>query len=216
MTALGALRAAFADMGEHLWRLVLLNTALSVAVLPFVVAAAAAPLAFVLAAAVAGPLAMALMHCAVTLARTEELSLRCAPAGLRQGWRRGLVLGLALALTLGVGALAIAVYARSDAWPLAIVVVYLLIVFLSVQMMLWPLAAAEPSAPLRSLVRAAVVATLRRPRDTTVLTLLLAVVNVAAAVAALVPLLTLTVAYSFLAAAHFSLPRPASEEEAPA
>jgi hypothetical protein len=39
------------------------------------------------------------------------------------------------------------------------------------------------------------------------LALLLVGINVAGLVAGLVPFLTLTVAYSFLAAAHFALPR---------
>jgi hypothetical protein len=211
MSVGGALRAALSDMYQQSWRLLLLNAALSAAVVPFLVAALWVPLSLVVAVVVGGPLAMALMHCVVTVAQTEELSLRCGLAGLRQGWRRGLALGLLVGFVLGCGGLAIAVYAHADLWPLSAVVAYLLILFVGFQIALWPLAAAEPAVPLRSLFRSAALATLRRPLDATALTIALLIVNLAGAAAALMPLLTLTVAYSFLAAAHFALPQPAVE-----
>src|SRR5204862_202668 len=77
----------------------------------------------------AGPAIAALMHCAVTLAQTEELRLGEALTGLRRHWRRGLVLGMLLAVAVGVGALAGPFYAHVGtwAWPLAAVCVYLLL-----------------------------------------------------------------------------------------
>ena len=89
-----ALWAALADLYHQSWRLVLLNTALSAVLAPLLLGAVWVPLLLVPAAVVAGPLLMALMHCAVTLAQTEDLSLRCAVTGLRLHWRRGVVLGL--------------------------------------------------------------------------------------------------------------------------
>ena len=93
-----ALGAALRGMWAQSWRLFLANAALSAGVLPFLVAALWAPLALVGAALVAGPLAMALMHCAVELVREDELSLRVWLTGLRLHWRRGFALGGACAL----------------------------------------------------------------------------------------------------------------------
>jgi hypothetical protein len=56
-------------------------------------------------------------------------------------------------------------------------------------------------------MRAALDVTFRRPLETIALGVVLLVVNLAGAAAALMPLLTLTVAFSFLAAAHYVLPR---------
>ena len=56
--------------------------------------AAANPVALVLVP-LTGPLAAALVHCAVTLVRTGELRLGDAFAGLQANWRRGLALGAA-------------------------------------------------------------------------------------------------------------------------
>jgi hypothetical protein len=211
MSVGGALRAALADMYHQSWRLLILNAALSTAVLPLLVAALWVPLTLVVALIIVGPLAMALMHCAVALVQTDELKMRCALEGLRLGWRRGLVLGVVAGLVVVAGVFAMVAYARADLWPLAAVVVYLLILFAGSQLALWPLAAAHPATPLRSLVRAALTATFQRPLEATALTIALLVVNLAGAAAALMPLLTLTLAYSSLAAAHFSLPRPALE-----
>jgi hypothetical protein len=211
MSVGGALRAALADMYHQSWRLLILNAALSTAVLPLLVAALWVPLTLVVALIIVGPLAMALMHCAVALVQTDELKMRFALEGLRLGWRRGLVLGIVAGLVVIAGVFAMVAYARADLWPLAAVVVYLLILFAGSQLALWPLAAAHPATPLRSLVRAALTATFQRPLEATALTIALLVVNLAGAAAALMPLLTLTLAYSSLAAAHFSLPRPGLE-----
>jgi hypothetical protein len=68
----------------------------------------------------------------------------------------------------------------------------------------------EPEAPLRDAASRAFELLLRRPRPVLGLGVALLLVNVAGVVAALMPFLTLTVAYSFLAAAHFVFPREAS------
>ena len=67
----------------------------------------------------AGPLAAALVHCAVTLVRTENLVLADAWAGLRLHWRRGLVLGARARAVVALGVLAIRFYGGSPMWPLA-------------------------------------------------------------------------------------------------
>ncbi|MGH3103502.1 MAG: hypothetical protein ACRDN6_05330 [Gaiellaceae bacterium] len=212
MSVGGALRAALADTYHQSWRLVLLNAALSAAVVPLLVAALWVPVALVVAILVAGPLALALMHCAVTLAQTEELSLRCWPAGVRLLWRRGLVLGLLVGVVVVAGIVAVEAYARADAWPLAALVLYVLAAFVALQLVLWPLAVSEPRAPLRSVLRSAATVFFQRPLELAALAAALAAVNLVGAAAALMPFLTLTVAYSFLAAAHFTLPRPPIRE----
>ena len=202
-----ALREAATDFWEQSWRLALLNSALSLALLPLLVLALWAPLALVLAALAAGPLAMALMHCAVTLAETEDLRLGCAFSGLRLYWRRGLTLGAAVSLVATAGVVALVTYGRAGSWPLVAIVLYLLAAFAVFQLCLWPLAVLERSTPLLRVTRGALEVMLRRPLETLALAAALLVVNLLGAAAALMPLLTLTIAYSFLAAAHYVLPR---------
>ena len=202
-----ALASALRGMWEQSWRLLLANAALSAGVLPFLVAALWTPLALVGAALVAGPLAMALMHCAVELVREGDLSLRCWAAGLRLHWRRGFALGAACALVVAAGVLAIDTYAGAGRTVLAAVVLYVLLAFGVYQLALWPLAVAERAAPLRTVARAAVDVVLRAPLAATLLALALLLLNAVGAAAALLPLLTLTLAYSSLAAAYFPLPR---------
>ncbi|MGE5691033.1 MAG: hypothetical protein ACM33B_10820 [Pseudomonadota bacterium] len=207
MSAGRALRKALRGMWEQSWRLFLANLALSLGVLPFVVAALWAPLALVVAVLVAGPLSMALMHCAVELAREDELSLRCWPAGVRLHWRRGLALAAGCGLTFAAGVTAIGAYGGAGRAALAAVVLYLLLVFGVYQLALWPLAVVERTRPLRAVARAAARVVLRSPLAATILALALLVVNAVGVAAALLPLLTLTLAYSSLAAAHFTLSR---------
>jgi hypothetical protein len=202
-----ALRAAASDFYHQSWRLAVLNGALSLAVVPLLVLALWAPLVLVPAVLVAGPLATALMHCAVTLAETEDLRLRCAVAGLRLHWRRGIVLGATVGVVGAAGAYALAAYGRAGAWPLVALVLYVLFAFGLLQLCLWPLAVREPARPLRRLYRPALAVALRRPLETAALGIALLALNAAGAAAALMPLLTLTIAYSFLAAAHYVLPR---------
>jgi hypothetical protein len=203
-----SLRAALRDFYENSWRLVPMNAALSLSLVVVLVAASYVQVALV-GLVLVFPFALALMHCAVVLAREGVVAGRCFAAGLRAHWRRGLELGLLNAIVLGGGAFGIAFYLRGSAasWPLAFVLLYIVLTFCVYQLLLWPFAIDEPRAPRRVVFRHAAVALFRRPGATLVLAVALALVNLAGVAAALLPFLTLTVAYSFLAAAHFALPR---------
>jgi hypothetical protein len=203
-----ALGWALRDFYEHSWRLALLNSAFSLAALTLAAAAAFSLLALALAPLL-GAFAAALAHCCVTLAQTGELRLACAARGLRLHWRRGIELGLLAAIVVAAGVFAIVFYASAESatWPLAFAVAYLLATFGILQLHLWPIAVAEPALGLQSVLVRAVTACLLRPGATIGLAAVLLVVNLAGIGAAVMPFLTLTVAYSFLAAAHFALPR---------
>jgi hypothetical protein len=208
MTVSDSLRAALRDFYGQSWRMLVLGSALSAFVLATVVSALWFTPALGLLL-LAGPLAAALMHCAVTLIQTDELSLRDALTGLRLHWRRGFVLGLLVLAASIATALAVQFYAGLGgfAWPLALVALYLAAVFGALQLVLWPLAVVERDRPLTEVARDALVRLLRRPAAGSALALALIAINVAGFAAALLPFLTLTVGYSFLAAAHFALPR---------
>jgi hypothetical protein len=210
MSVGGALKAAARDFYEQSWRLVLLNATLSAWVLALVAVLDAYgwPPPALAVLALAGPPALALMHCAVTLARTEELRLADAARGLRLHWRRGLALAALLLAVSVLGGVALLFWASTGGfgWVAAVVVLYILGMCALYQLPLWQLAAASPREPFGAVLRAAAVELFRRPVETMLLALALLLVNVAGAVAAVLPLLTLTVAYSFLAAAHFALP----------
>jgi hypothetical protein len=212
MRAGAALRAALRDVYENSWRLVPVNAALG-AVLVAVGAAAFAVRAALVLAVLAGPVAAALLHSAVTLVRTGNVELRDAVEGLRLHWRRGLLFGAAGAALLGLGLLAVRFYAHvAHGWPLAFLTLYLLVLLGVYLLVAWTLAIAEPERPLRSVCRDAAELGARRPGATLLLGLALLLVNAAGIAAAAMPFLTLTVAYSFLAAARFVLPRPTTED----
>jgi hypothetical protein len=208
-----ALGVAAADLYHQAWRLVILNTLLALGLVLVVLASIAVRPALLLAI-LAGPAIAALMHCAVTLAQTEDLRLGEALTGLRRHWRRGLVLGILLAVAIGIGALAVPFYARVGtwAWPLAAVCVYLLLMFGVFQLALWPLAVFEPGRPLGAVARDAAFVVARRPLGFVGLAVALLLVNVIGVAAAILPFLTLTIAYSFLASAHFALPKNPARE----
>jgi hypothetical protein len=212
-SAAAALGAAFRDLYRQSWRFFLLNAALSLFVVPILVAGLWVPAIWLLLVG-AGPLAAALMHCAVVVAVTEELRLRDALVGLRLHWRRGLALGA----TLGIGAagavFAVSFYAGRGALVLAVACIYLGAMFAVFQLVLWPVAVLEFRSPIRQVATDATRAALRRPLQTGLLALALLAVNAAGIAAAVMPFLTLTIAYSCLAAARFVL--PASREEVPA
>jgi hypothetical protein len=201
-----ALAAALGGFYHQSWRFFLLNAALSAVLVPIVVAALWAPVAWLLLPA-AGPVAAALMHCAVVEKLTGELRLRDALAGLRLHWRRGLVLGAVLAVGCLAAVQAIAFYAGRGLLVLAIVGAYLAALFALFQLVLWPLAVFEFELPLRRVAADAARALLRRPVQALVLGAALLAINVAGLAAAVLPFLTLTIAYSFLAAAYFALPQ---------
>jgi hypothetical protein len=206
-----ALGAAFADLYRQSWRLFVLNACLSAFVLPIVVAGLWVPAVWILLVA-AGPPAAALMHCAVVVARTDELRLRDALTGLRLHWRRGLVLGAFLAAGAFVGVYTISSYAARGALVLAVLGVYLLVVFGVFQLVFWPLAVFEFRLPLKRVAAEAGRTLLARPVQSIVLGLALVVVNLAGLAAAVMPFLTITIAYSFLAAARFALPPTSTAE----
>jgi hypothetical protein len=208
MSVRGALGAALRDLYVQSWRLLTLNAAVGAALL-VVAGAAAFSLAGLALLALVGPLLAALVHCEVALVRTEDLRLSCALDGLRRLWRRGLALGCAGGAVTGLGVLAIGFYARGgrSTIPLAFLTGYLLALLLVVQLFAWPLAVAEPERPLRDALRIAASAVLHRPVASSGLALALLLVNVAGVVVAVMPFLTLTIAYTFLAATRFVLPR---------
>jgi hypothetical protein len=157
-------------------------------------------------------LVTAIAHCSVTLVRTGNLALADAREGLRLHWRRGLVLGAA-GVALGVLAgLAVHFYTRSSmGWPLAFLTLYLVVLLGIYAAVLTTVAVAEPELPLRLAARRAATLATQRPGATLLLGIALLLVNLAGVAAAVMPFLTLTVAYSFVAVAHFVLPREARE-----
>jgi hypothetical protein len=82
------------------------------------------------------------------------------------------------------------------------------------QLVLWPLAVFERTFPIKQVAAEAGRTLLARPVQSIVLGLALIVVNVAGLAAAVMPFLTITIAYSFLAAARFALP-PTPTPEVP-
>jgi hypothetical protein len=208
-----ALGVAASDLYHQSWRLVVLNVLLGAVLVAVVLASLALPPAMILAVLL-GPAAAAVMHCAVTLAQTEELRLSEAVVGLRRHWRRGLALGALLAAAGILGVVAVPFYSRAGtwAWPLAALTVYLLLMFALVQLALWPLAVFEEARPLREVVREAALAVARRPLGFAGLALALLLVNAIGVAAAILPFLTLTIAYSFLVSAHFALPKNPARE----
>jgi hypothetical protein len=203
-----ALAVAAADVYHQAWRMIILNTLLGLSVALVVLATLVLRPALLLVVLI-GPLVAAVMHCAVMLAQTEELRLAEAVTGLRRHWRRGLALGSMLFLVGTIGAIVIPFYARAGtwAWPFAALSLYLLLLVAVFQLALWPLVVFEPARTLREVVRDAAFLLARRPLGFLGLALALLLVNVVGVAAAILPFLTLTIAYSFLVSAHFTLPQ---------
>ncbi len=193
-----------------------MNSAISALALAFLTATQFLPLtlALVLLVVALGPPAAALMHCAVTVVETEDLAAADFVRGLRLHWRRGLALGALTAAFFLVTLIAVAFYAGEGllAWSLAILVLYLAGLFGVFQLFLWPLAVFRRTLPLRAVLRDAALAAARRPGASVRLAAALLIVNVVGIAAAVLPFLTITIAYSFLAAAHFVLPPSATKE----
>ena len=207
-----AMRLAFRDFYANSWRLVPANAALGVLLVAAVLAAVAVH-ALVVLVVLTGPALAALVHVAVTVARTGDVRVADALEGLRLHWRRGLGLGAAGAALVLLGVVAVRFYSGSPfAWPLAFLTVYLLVLIGIYQIVLWTLAIAQPGTPLRSAAREAAALGAARPGSTLLLGLALLVVNVFGVAAAVMPFLTLTVVYSFVAVAHFVLPRLRPED----
>lgn len=206
-----ALRLAGRDLFDNSWRLVPINAALGVVLVAVGLAAVAVHAALVLAV-LAGPVAVALVHCAVTLVRTGNVAVADAWEGLRMHWRRGLKLGAAGTALVVLGALAVRFYARTTfGWPLVFLSVYIVVLLGIFIVVLTTFAVAEPDKPVRHAVREAAALGAERPGATLLLGLSLLLVNLAGVAAAVMPFLTITIAYSFVAVAHFALPRPSKE-----
>ena len=110
---------------------------------------------------------------------------------------------MALGFYAGAGALA---------WPLAVLALYLGAIFALYQLLLWPLAVRDRARPLREVAAEAGTALARRPARRSALGLALLAVNALGIVAAVLPFLTMTIAYSALAAARFAIaPQPLEE-----
>jgi hypothetical protein len=207
------MRAALSDFYHQSWRLLVLNAIFSIAIITVLIAASYAEPALLLDELI-GPIAAAVMHCAVTLQQTAELRLRDALTGLRLHWRRGLALGSLATVVAALGVFAILFWARAGTIGalLAKLVFYLLLLFGVIQLALWPRAIVDRERPLSGVVADAALDVLRRPKAWVGLAVGLVLINLVGLAAALMPFLTLTIAYSFLAAAHVALPpRPSPE-----
>jgi hypothetical protein len=206
MTAGGALRAAVVDFYHQSWRLAAFNTALSAVALAVLYLTLFVDSAFLLLVVLVGPFAAALMHCAVWLAQNDELHFSDAVVGLRLHWLRGLILTATILIVVWLGVIAIRFYG-TEHWIFTVLVIDVLAVFVVVQLLAWPRAVHERERPLRTVFGDALTDFLRRPVRALGLFVVLLLVNLLGLVAGVMPLLTLTIAYSFLAAAHFALPR---------
>jgi hypothetical protein len=205
-----AMRRALRDFYENSWRLLIVNTTLGVLLVASVLATFAMPVAAVLVLGL-GPVLAALVHCAVTLVKTGNLALADAWEGLRTHWRRGLELAVLGAALVVLGIVAMRFYGEASLWPLAFLTLYVFTMFGIYELVLWIVAIAEPEQGLRRAAAEAAAFVLSRPLPTLVLGLSLLLVNLAGIAAAVMPFLTLTVAYTFLATAHFVLPPPTEE-----
>ena len=200
------LRRAARDFYEESWRLVILNSLLSAYVLVVLAAATFAPLALVLLVGAGWP-AAALVSASVIVVETGSLTFQEVADSVRLCWRRGLVLAAAFAAAAIATVVSFRFYgdAGTLAWPLAVVVLYLAAIFLLYQLLLWPLAVRDHDRPLGDVAVEAGIVLLRRPLAVLGLGLGLLAVNVAGLVLAVLPFLTMTIAYSTLAAARFTL-----------
>jgi hypothetical protein len=208
-----ALRRAARDFYGESWRLFILNTALSAYVVAVLAVASLFPPALVLLAGV-GPLAAALVSAAVILVDTGSLTVSEATGALGRCWRRGLALIALVAIAVVATFMALRFYGGSGplAWPLAVLVFYLGGLFAVYQLLLWPVALRDPGRPLGEAAREAGIALVRRPVATIGLAVALLLVNLVGVVLAVLPFLTMTIAYSAVAAAHFALPPTPLEE----
>jgi hypothetical protein len=209
-----SLGAAAVDFYHQSWRLAALNTLLSAAVLVVVYLTVFVLSVLAVLLVLVGPLAAALMHCTVKLAQEDELRFGDAVAGLRLHWRRGLVLAAVNFAFALLSLIALRFYG-SEHWLFTILVVDVVAVFAFVQLVLWPRVVFELERPLGRLAGDALSDFLSRPVATIGLALALLVVNVLGFAAGVLPFLTLTIAYSFLATAHFALPRSELREPLP-
>ena len=114
----------------------------------------------------------------------------------------------------GLAVIALRFYGTAAIWPLAFFTVYVLVLLGIYGLVLWTLAIAEPGRGLLAVTRDAAMLVANRLGATLLLGLALMLVNLVGLAAAVMPFLTVTVAYSFLATAHFALPSQTLEEAA--
>jgi hypothetical protein len=207
MSVNDVLRRSLATTYQSSWRLLVVNSALSVVVAVAILAMPTLPLGLLLASVLAGPLAAALAHCVVMLVRGNDIRLADAIVGFRLYWRQGVVLGALFGAGLMVGVVAVTFYVSEPhrVWPLAVGAIYLVGFFCLLVLVAWPLLVADRRLGVGGALRAAGLELLRRPWRAFGLGAALLLVNLLGAVT-VVPLLTLTVAYTFLAAAFAVLP----------
>jgi hypothetical protein len=205
-----AMRLALGDFYANSWRLLFLNAMLGALLVICILAALAVPAAGILVLTL-GPAAAALVHCAVTLVRTGNLAVADAWEGLLRHWRRGLALATTGTALVVLGVVAIRFYGGASLWPLAFLTLYVLVLLGIYGLVLWVVAIAEPEHGLRWAAANAATFVASRPGATLLLGFALLLVNLAGIAAAVMPFLTLTLAYTFLATAHFVLP-PTPEE----
>jgi hypothetical protein len=212
MSVGAALRSAVADTYRSSWRLLVVNSAVSAVLCAVVLVVSAFPLVLLIAPVLAGPVAAALVYCVVLLIRDGSFETADAVDGLRRFWRQGLVLGALFGATLLLGALAVMFYSSAEhrAIPLAVLSVYVAAIVCLILLAAWPFAIGQEQGVGEAL-RSAWFLALHAPLRLFMLGAVLFVVNVAGAVTVL-PLLTLTIAYSFLATARVVLPAPTLEE----
>jgi hypothetical protein len=213
LSARGALREAARDLYGNSWRLILPNLLLALVAAAAILAAVYSRPALLLVVAV-GPFAAALVHCALKLQQGEELRAVDAFVGLALHWRRGLALGGLIALAAVLTVSSISFYSRLGvlAWPFVLAALYLVALFVVWQVHLWPLALRDERLPLSAILGESAAAFARRPGSTFALAGALLALNAVAAIGVL-PLLTLTIAYSALAATRFVLAPPAETVE---
>lgn len=210
----GALRAAVVDFYHQSWRLAAFNTVLSATALAIVYLTLFVHPAFLLLVVLLGPLAASLMHCAVWLAQNDELRFGDALTGLKLHWRRGLLLASVTLLVFWLAVIALRFYGTHQ-WLFTVFVVDVLALLAVLQLLVWPRAVYERERPLQNVFGDALSDFLSRPLSTLAFAAVLAIVNVLGIAAAVMPFLTLTIAFSFLAAAHFALPRSPLREPLP-
>jgi len=213
MTVRGALRSALGDIYRCSWRLLVLNTAVTAALSAVVIVVSAFPLVLFVAPLVAGPIAAAVVHCVLRLVREEEFELADAMDGLRRFWKQGFALGALSGLVLLLGDLAVSFYASAEhrVLPLAALSAYVVVIIFLILLVTWLLAIAEPEAGIKHALREAWLLSLRSPLRLITFGAVLLVVNVLGVVTVL-PFLTLTIVFSFLATARLVLPAPTLEE----
>jgi hypothetical protein len=193
---------ALGDFYANSWRLVAVNAVLGAVLVAAILATLALPLGIVFVVAT-GPVVAALVHCSVTLVRTGDFALADAVHGLRLHWLRGLELSAAEVALAALGLLALRFYGGAALWPLAFLTLYLLVLLAILGFVVWTVAIASPDLSLKAALRESVSLIAARPGQTLVLGLALLLVNLAGVAAAVMPFLTLTVAYTFLVTARF-------------